>query len=211
MQSIRLRLVSILLAMAFGIFLQPKAGAQQIDSSALIESIKQGAQQYDDLLTLLTADDLKTRLSAFTVLVDHGDKSLFELAVSTAMADTSEVLRARALWEAMSRRDSIAVEFDMTLIAKDETLKSTFETAKNPEQLAWTTYGSLPDRQCLNLSSSSSAKGKCAGQYHVDVSGLVVTVIYQSTLGQFLLEEDGILRGKLTYGSVTYPATITVR
>jgi hypothetical protein len=211
MLACRLHRICVSLAMAFGVSLPSQVDAQQIDTSALVDAINQGAKEYNNLLPLLTADDLKTRLSAFTVLVGHGDKSLFELAVSTAVADTSEVLRARALWETMARRDNIAVEFDMAEIAKDDSLKSVFETAKNPEQLVWITYGHVADRQCLNLNSSSSAKGQCGGAYSIDVTGLVVTVVYNTTVGQFLLEEDGVLRGKLTYGGVSFPATMTVR
>lgn len=208
MEQLRKLIGSVALALGLVAMASSGAQAQQIDASELIGQIKQGTDQFVELRPYLTAEDLNTRLSAFSALVNHGDKTLFELAISTAMADTSEVMRARALWEVMARRANIAITFDTQKISENTELKKYFKESESPYHLVFPIYQIFAEKQCLNLYSNNS---ECRDIYHIDVSGLAVTLKYSNQSGQFILDDDGVLRGDYSFGGHTYPASIAVR
>lgn len=164
--------------------------ANEIDIDAIRQKAKQDAGQYAELRQLMRDPDQNIRLAAFEAMVDHGDPALYEIAVSMGLADADEVVRARALWEAISRRTTIVLHADpdKTLAPEGQrTLKATY-----PEDLVFTIKAIAEGYKCLNFQSAGS---KCHRGYSADVSGLVVSFDYRDLSGEMVLREDGILAG----------------
>ena len=187
--------------------------AQKIDVDALKATIGKASDSYAELRPLLSDPNESKRIAAFEAFVAHGDKGLYEIAVSSAIADGSEVLRARALWEIMSRRDLITIAFDMEAINKNETLQQNFSKAKMPAQFVWKVLKRFPETQCLSMQHSTN----CHPSSSWTISGLTAAFKHGSsnTSGQFELMDDGRLLGEVTWKyheqTANFPAIVIIR
>jgi hypothetical protein len=183
------------------------AGAQKVDVDALISAIDERAGQYQKLTEILQGTDPARALAAFDVMLETGDETMREAAVSAAMSATDERLRARALWETLLRKDSITVTVDTDSL--DEEARAALDSWIGAVS-TWGITGRFPETQCLNLYRSNP----CQPDYHLSVSGLKVDLRYSgSTYGSFALNSEGVLAGQVTNVSskAVYPATIQVR
>jgi len=199
-------------AVAFVICVLAVAGsdvrAQRVDIEAIKQQAQGSASEFAELRALLRSPDENLRLAAFDAMVAHGDPSLFELATATALGDASDVVRARALWEILSRRATFTVRFDPEGTVTDgepaDALDELFRGREN-----YTVAAGFPEWKCLSLNSSS----RCQAAYSLSLSGVVGTLTYGDLVGQLVLEGDGVLRGTLRHEdvSVPFPAEIRLR
>ena len=194
-------LVAILATSAF------PAHGQEIDMDALLGAIDEKSGQYSQLTDILQGADINRALAAFDVMLDTGDKSLRETAISTAMTATDERLRARALWEALSEKDSVTLQIDTENL--DENARAALDKWVGAVS-TWSITSRPEETQCLNLYRD----GECNENYHLSVAGLKVEMLYSSRIqGGFSLTSDGQLTGEVSNPSskVVYPATIQLR
>ncbi len=183
--------------------------AQDIDIDALMADIEQRSGQYEQLIGILQGTDANRALAAFDAMVASGNATMTEVAINTGLLATDSRLRARALWEALSRKDSMTTTVDTSALENDE--KAALNEWVGPVQ-TWTLYQKFPDTQCVNLDSSAS----CYPGRHLSVSGLRVdmTTNYASGISaQFALDESGVLVGTIMNRATmqTYPARIEFR
>lgn len=190
-----------------GALLPFAASAQNVDVDALLSKIDQRSGQYQQLIEILQGADAARALAAFDAMLESGDKTLRETAISAAMSSTDERLRARALWETLATKDSITV-----VIAADG-LDDDARAALGEWVGAVSTWGvtdRFADTQCVNLYSTA----KCAVDYHLSVSGLKVDMRYKGTLtGGFTLNSEGVLVGEVMNPEtkVVYAASVQLR
>jgi len=186
------------------------SAAQSIDIDALKKKIEARSSQYSELVTILENEKVDTALAAFDVMVETGDKTLIEMAVSSALSATDTRLRARALWEAMSRRRNFVIEVDTDALAEQEeglqAVRSWFG-----EQRTFPITNVFADTQCLNLVSRNS----CYADGNATISGVKLDIVRGDWLsGSFELATDGNLRGTIANpdeNSPGYPARIVFR
>lgn len=186
------------------------AAAQDVDIEALKKKIEERSGQYGELNAILENESIDTALAAFDVMVETGNKSLTEMAISSALSAADTRLRARALWEAMSRRRTFVIEVDTD--ALDEA-----EDEKRPvrewfgEQQTYEINGVFDETQCLNLAASET----CYTGYNATVSGIKLDVIHGNNLsGSFELGVDGVLHGTIAnprLHTAAVPAMIVFR
>jgi len=183
------------------------AMAQDVDMDALLAKIDSRSGQYSQLTDILQGADPNRALAAFDVMLETGDKSLRETAISAAMTATDERLRARALWETLSQKDSITIEIDTEDVEEDA-------RAALDEWVGsistWGITARIPETQCLNLYRTED----CQTDYHLSVSGLKVEMRYSNTIqGGFAMTSEGTLAGEVINPSTkaAYTATIQLR
>ncbi|RBI67288.1 hypothetical protein DQW77_17705 [Roseovarius sp. TE539] len=180
---------------------------QEVGVEALIADIDERAGQYAALVEILQGPDPARALAAFDVMLETGDKTMRETAISAAMTATDERLRARALWETLVRKDSI------TLVIETDGLDDEARGALDKWIGAVSTWGitaRFPDTQCLNLWNSRS----CEEDHNLSVSGLKIDMVYDGTImGGLSLTSEGALTGhvKNVDDNAVYPATIHLR
>lgn len=185
------------------------ASAQDIDIDALLSRIDARTEKYSQLTEIVQGTDANRALAAFDAMVDTGDPTLIELAISAGMAATDERLRARALWEALSRKDAVTITVDSSGLDADRKaeLNEWFGAVQT-----WPVYQKFADSQCVNLRSSRD----CAQTASFSVGGLRVDMsanIGAGINGQFTLDASGGLSGQImnpTSKSV-YPARMEIR
>lgn len=205
----RLRTVA-LGAFATLVFSTLGAGAQDIDVEALKKKIEQRSGQYSELTAILESESVDTALAAFDVMVETGNKSLTEMALSSALSAVDTRLRARALWEVMSRRRSFVVEIDKEALAEQgadaDAVREWFG-----EQQSFSVTNVFADTQCLNLNQRS----ECNASRNATISGIKLDLVMDNSIsGSFTLGPDGALHGSIsspTRNSPSYPARITFR
>lgn len=187
-------------ALLFTIAVCPAAlAAQEIDVDAMIASIDQRSGQYAQLTEILQGADPTRALAAFDVMLESGDKTMRETAISAAMSATDERLRARALWETLSQKDSFTVQIDTEDL--DQDARAALDSWIGASS-TWSITDRFPDTKCLNLYRT----GDCTDSYHLSVSGLKVDMLYSGrATGGFVLNTEGLLEGELMN-----PATNTV-
>jgi hypothetical protein len=192
------------------------ANAQSVDIDALKAKIAERAGNYGALVEILESADGNAALAAFDVMMESGNKTLAEMAISSGLAAADTRLRARALWESLSRRDSLVIEIDTDAVSDNEDalaqLNKWYGSTQN-----WTLFQKFPETQCINM----VAKDSCNSGYQVSVSGLKVDLLNSYTggahmgmKGSFVLNPDGVLRGHvgtLEGLKFDYPASITFR
>jgi len=182
--------------------------AQGVDVEALIADIDERAGQYGALVEILQGPDPARALAAFDVMLETGDKTMRETAISAAMTATDERLRARALWETLAQKDSITLVIDVEGLAGD---KRAALDKWIGQHSTWGLSDSFPETQCINLIGNRSS---CVMDKHLSASGLSVTMIYENSIeGSFFLGPEGRLSGRVTNWSTraVYPATIQLR
>lgn len=183
------------------------AQAQSLDVDAMISSIDERSGQYSKLVEILQGPDSNRALAAFDVMLASGDKTMRETAISTGMSATDERLRARALWEAFSLKDSFTISID----TKDLDVEAKGELAKWIGAVStWAITARFPETQCLNLYRAND----CAENYHVSIAGLNVDLAYRGQIqGSFLLNSEGVLVGEVTNAAskAVYPASVRLR
>lgn len=183
--------------------------AQDVDIDALMADIDKRSGQYEQLIAILQGTDANRSLAAFDAMVDTGDATMIEVAVNTGLSATDSRLRARALWEALARKDSMTLIVDTAELDQDE---RTALDAWYGEIQTWPLYQKLPETQCINLNSTAD----CYIGRNLSVSGLKLDINYDPNpgiSGQFTLDESGRLVGRVTddRSKATYPATIEFR
>ena len=181
--------------------------AQNVDMDELLATIDSRSGQYDQLTSILQGADPNRALAAFDVMLETGDKSLREAAISAAMMATDERLRARALWETLSQKGSVTIEIDTGDM--DEDTRAALDKWVGAIS-TWAITARIPETQCLNLYGT----GDCQPDYHLSVSGLKVEMRYSSTIqGGFGMTSDGTLAGEIINPKTkaAYAATIQLR
>ena len=200
--------------LALTIFATGNAYAQKVDIDALKKQIQTDSDEFSELRGLLKNPDINVRLAAFDAMVKHGDPSLYEIAISSGLVDTDEVLRARALWETLSRRRSITFLIDPDKKVEDEKTRKILDTANT-----WTINirGVYEAGKCLNFRSSSQSNDTCQVGGNFSISGTTVQFIQNysnwNSSAQLFLEGDGVLQGKITDSAkqIVYPVEIDLR
>lgn len=181
--------------------------ADEIDVDTLLGAIDERASQYEQLIAVLQGSDATRSLAAFDVMIETGDKTLRETAISAALTATDERLRARALWETLVAKDSVTVQ-----IATDD-LSDDQKTALDDwigEISTWPITARFPETQCLNLFNTNN----CNLEYNISVSGVQIDMRYKSRLqGRLVLNAEGSLSGTLSDPGTNdvFPATIQLR
>ncbi|MEM9013359.1 MAG: HEAT repeat domain-containing protein [Pseudomonadota bacterium] len=183
--------------------------AQEIDADALIATITGRAETVDKLLPYLESEDTSVRLAAFETIIGTDDPALLELAISMGFNDADEVVRARALKEVLFRRSNIAIRIDRAALEEDEAITAALDRLKFGAEEVWPFFERFPETSCINLYT----RADCYGPAHLNISGLTVSFANSNnqTEGQFVLEDDGILRGHVNYSGVAIPAEMVVR
>ena len=186
------------------------AFAQDIDVEALKTKIEARSGQYGELTAILDNESIDTALAAFDVMVETGNKTLTELAISAGLSGADTRLRARALWEAMSRRRAFVVQVDTASL--DEAEGEQWPVGKwFGEQRSFPVHEVFAETQCLNLNTFDA----CNTASNVTVSGIKLDITYGSDFaGSFELGVDGILHGTISnprLKTAAAPATITFR
>ena len=185
--------------------------AQDIDMQALKDAIGERTSNYNELVELLDSADGNTALAAFDAMMASGDKSLQEIALTAGFAASDACLRARALWEVLSRRDNFVVMIESP---EGGDAKDNKAATIAGSQLSYQIYSTFPEKQCLSLSNS---KSECPAGYQATVSGLKVDLISSKSpglVGAFVLGTDGVLIGKVATMSdpiISFPAKIELR
>lgn len=198
---VRHLLVSILAAAAMS------AHAQENDMDALLNAIDEKSGQFSQLTGILQGADTNRALAAFDVMLNTGDKSLRETAISTAMTATDVRLRARAFWEALSQKDSVTLQIDVNGL--DDDARTALDQWVGPIS-TWSITARPENVQCLNLHGG----GECSESYHLSVAGLRVEMLYSDRVqGGFFLTSEGQLAGEVTNPKTkaVYKATIELR
>ena len=183
------------------------SAAQDVDIDSLLASIDQRAGQYAQLTEILRGTDPIRALAAFDVMLESGNKSLRETAISAATSATDERLRARALWETLVEKDSITVAID-TEGLNEEARK--LLDAWVGSVSTWSITARFPETQCLNLYRTNA----CEKGYHLSVSGLKVDMLYRGTVsGAFTLSSEGVLEGQVMNlaNKIVYNAKVQLR
>ncbi len=166
--------------------------------------------QVDQLIDILQGTDANRSLAAFDAMMATGDPTMIEVAVNTGLSATDSRLRARALWEALSRKDAMTLIIDTSELDQDE--KAALDDWYGEIQ-TWPLNQKYPETQCINLCGYPSG---CYIGRSLSVSGLRVDIKYEPSpgiAGQFALDEAGKLVGRVTDpgDKSTYPATIEFR
>ncbi|MCF3972594.1 hypothetical protein [Paracoccus salsus] len=205
------------LAMLLFCLVGAMATAQTVDIEALKARIGDRAGTYGELVEILEGADGNASLAAFDVMMESGDKTLAEIALGSALAAADMRLRSRALWEVLSRRDSIVIEIDTEAIGDNEDAIAHMNAWLGPMQ-TWPLVQAHPETQCISLVASS---GSCDPDRHISVSGLKMDIRntytggpHMGLKGAFVLGADGVLHGKIASLEglpFDYPATITLR
>lgn len=184
--------------------------AQMIDIDAIKQEAASKSDEFAELRALLKDSDVNLRIAAFDAMVAHGDASLYEIAVTTAIADIDEVVRARALWEILSRTRSLQIEVDPEGTLDNET-SATLQDAYQG-YMNFSVGNSLKPLNCINLYYT---KDECVAGYNLSVSGTLVNFVYanQNVDGSFRLDGDGVLRGQMrnTRQKIEFPVAISLR
>lgn len=188
------------------------AAAQSVDIEALTAAIAERAGNYSQLVELLEGADGTVALAAFDVMLESEDQTLAEIAMTSGLAAADTRLRARALWEALARRDNLVVQIDTEAIADN---KDAIEhlNAWTGALTTWPLLQKFPETKCINLSSKTA----CYAGYQITVSGLKLDIasgLGQGYKGSFTLENDGVLRGSVMSNQglpFQYPAFISFR
>lgn len=199
----------ILLAAALLLGAAGFAAAQSIDIDKLLVEIEERSGQYDALIDILQGTDANRSLAAFDAMIETGDATMIEVAVNTGISATDSRLRARALWEALSRRDALTIEIITDELPDDRraALKEWYGMIQT-----WALYQKFPGSQCINIDSNKT----CYAGRNLSVSGLTldITYNYQNGIsGKFELDESGNLSGTVMElkNKTTYPARIKFR
>lgn len=185
--------------------------AQKIDIEAIKSAAKTDASEFSELRALMRDDDPNVRLAAFDALVAHGDPSLYEIAVSMGISDIDEVVRARALWEILSRTRTLAILVDPgSEVTSQEDQKALAETYQGRMSLQVAT--AIKQENCINLYYE---REDCAAGYNLTINGTRVSLVYssQNIDGTLKLDSDGALRGTLrnTRLKIDFPVEIPLR
>ncbi len=200
--------------LAIGLFagLLPNAlSAQKIDIEAIKSQAQTDASEFAELRALLRDEDANIRLAAFDAMVTHGDPSLYEIATSMAIADVDEIVRARALWEILSRQRTLAILVDPEQEVPSEETRKDLEKAYQG-RMSFQVGNAIKDENCINLYYT---KEECAAGYNLTVNGTRVTFVFQNQNldGTLKLDGDGALRGVLrnTRMRAEFPVEIPLR
>jgi hypothetical protein len=199
---------SIILAAALAMAAAGTAHAQaRIDVEALRQQSRASADEFAELRSLLRDDNADLRLATFDAMVRHGDPSLYEIAVTTALADADPVLRARALWEVLSRRASLVFQVDPDGAVSGDAAK-TLEAAYQG-QVVFNVSKIDQAAQCLNFRNRDG----CVPGDSAKVDGLRVTLVRGYFSADLALDVDGVLRGAMRQSNVelAYPVAMDLR
>lgn len=200
----------LFLSLMLGLF-APGAFAQKLDIDAIKSEAASAADEFAELRALMRDQDANLRLAAFDAMVGHGDPSLYEIAVSMGIADVDEIVRARALWEILSRLRTIAVLIDPEgSVGNDEAQKALQNAYQG--RMSFQIGNALKPANCINL---YYVKDECVGGYNLTVNGTRVTFVYanQNLDGTLKLDGDGTLRGifRNTRMKLEFPVEIPLR
>jgi hypothetical protein len=198
------RLLSAFLATA-ALAAPAAAPAQKIDIDAIRAQAQASAGEFAELRALLADPDVNLRLAAFDAMVAHGDPSLYEIAVTTGLADVNEVVQSRALWESLSRRKSLILQVD-----PEGTLSGDAKAALDNQyqgQVILNVTQVFPDVKCLNFAGAS----ECRVGFSADVAGLMMIINSGGLTGELTLGSDGILRGEVRDGRQVFPVALALR
>lgn len=185
--------------------------AQKIDIEAIKSTAKSDASEFSELRALMRDDDPNVRLAAFDALVAHGDPSLYEIAVSMGIADIDEIVRARALWEMLSRTRTLAILVDPgSEVTSQEDQKKLADKYQGRMSLQVAT--AIKQENCINLYYE---RENCAAGHNLSINGTRVSFVYsnQSLDGTLKLDSDGTLRGTFrdTRLKIDFPVEIPLR
>lgn len=200
------------LAIALFVGLLPNTlSAQKIDIEAIKSQAQTDASEFAELRALLRDEDANIRLAAFDAMVTHGDPSLYEIATSMAISDVDEIVRARALWEILSRQRTLAILVDPEQEVPSEETRKDLEKAYQG-RMSFQVGNAIKDENCINLYYT---KEECAAGYNLTVNGTRVTFVFQNQNldGTLKLDGDGALRGVLrnTRLRAEFPVEIPLR
>lgn len=206
-------MIRVLIAMALACAAGAPGYAQaKIDVAAIRATAEGSASQFAELRTMLRDPDVNLRLATFDAMVANGDPSLYEIAVSTAIADSDEVIRSRALWEIMSRMATIIVLVDPDGTIEDAEAKKTLRDLYQG-RMSFATVNAVKPRNCINMNRADD--GACDVNYNLTLNGTRVSFVHANELldGELLLEGDGVLRGTLRQrrAKIEFPVAIPLR
>lgn len=200
----------LILGLAIALCAGP-APAQKVDIAAIKSAAAGSASEFAELQALLRDPDPNLRLAAFDAMVSHGDPSLYEIAVSTSIADSDEIVRARALWEILSRNATLLILVDPEAsIETEETRKALAEAYQG--RISVEMGNAIKARNCINV---GYVREDCLTNTNLTVNGTRVTVnLSGSNLdGSLTLDGDATLRGVLrnTRLKIEFPVEIPLR
>ena len=131
--------------------------------------------------------------------------------MSTAIADSDEVVRARALWEILSRTPTVVVLVDPEGSIDGDAGKALYEAYQG--RMSFATVSEVREKGCINL--YNAAEGECSTSYVLALSGTKVNFVYENQYldGILNLDGDGVLRGTLrqTRMKTEFPVEIPLR
>ena len=186
-------------------------GAQKLDIEAIKSQAASDADEFAELRALMRNEDTNLRLAAFDAMVGHGDPSLYEIGVSMGIADVDEVVRARALWEILSRMRTMAILVDPEGNVTDKSAKEQLQKSYQG-RMSFQIGNAHKLVNCINLYYE---KEDCVAGYNLSVNGTLVTFVYanQNLDGTMKLDSDGALRGTFrnTRYQIEFPVEVPLR
>ncbi len=178
-----------------GVCLLAGAAVAQVDVTKLKEKIAARQGEYSEIMNLLEAADGTDALAVFDVLVETDNPSLLEMALNHGFTAADVTLRARALWEAMFRRDNLTIEIETDGLSDDAAAALNDWNGKTQ---TWDLYNKIAETKCISLRNLGN---QCAAGYQLTVSGIKLDIRYTGQLSaSFVLGEDGVLTGTLRGG-----------
>lgn len=185
--------------------------AQKIDIEAIKSKAEADAGEFAQLRALMRDEDANLRLAAFDAMVAHGDPSLYEIATSMGIADIDEIVRARALWEILSRMRTLTILVDPeNKVTADAARKALYDTYQG--RMSFQVGNAIKSQNCVNLYYT---KEDCQAGYNLAVNGTRVNFVFQNQYidGTLTLDGDAALRGvfRNTNLKVEFPVEIPLR
>lgn len=187
------------------------AAAQKLDIEAIKSQAASAADEFAELRTLMRDEDANLRLAAFDAMVNQGDPSLYEIAVSMGIADVDDVVRARALWEILSRMRTMPVLVDPEGKVTDKAAKEQLQNSYQG-RMSFQVANAHKAVNCINLYYKQD---ECVAGYNLSINGTLVTFVYanQNLDGTMKLDSDGVLRGTFrnTRYKIEFPVEVPLR
>ncbi|MEX0277386.1 MAG: HEAT repeat domain-containing protein [Ruegeria sp.] len=200
----------ILLGLFLGL-IATSVAAQKLDIEAIKSQAASDADEFAELRMLMRNENANLRLAAFDAMVNHGNPSLYEIAVSMGIADVDDVVRARALWEILIRMRTMVILVDPQGNVTDKNAQEQLQKSYQG-RMSFQVGNALKAVNCINLHYE---REDCVAGYNLSVNGTLVTFVYANQYldGNMKLDSDGALRGTFrnTRYKIEFPVEVPLR